>query len=83
MTSHLVEADADFELLPSDAAAWLLTWLEHHGALVGLTEEHYLRVNLDGLRHLDAAGAERLSRNVLQLRNELRQLLLDRGAVVH
>jgi hypothetical protein len=83
MNSIGVDVECDLELLPRDAAQWFLCWLETNGAIVTLNAQQGLHVDLNGIAGLDFENADRLSRQALWLREELRTLLIDRQATRH
>ena len=60
-----------------DRALWLLYYLELHGAVVALTDEHALHVDLDPM-HLDAATVARWAPVIIRCLPEMRIVMLAR-----
>ena len=81
---HAVDPDEAITITQAEVAPWLLAWLEQNGARLSLDAEQRLRVDLDPLPDMNAARADRLSRLILSVRDELRDLLIARnGLTVH
>lgn len=80
MKIHAVAADETITIAPEEAASFLLAWLDQNGAIVRLGAEQQVRVDLDPVADMTAAKADRLSRLILSVRNELRDLLIARNA---
>jgi hypothetical protein len=79
-----VETDEAITIAPAEVAPWLLAWVEQNGAVVRLDPEQQLRADLNPLPDMTAAKADRLSRLILSVRDELRGLLIARdGLTVH
>jgi hypothetical protein len=60
----------------------LVTWLEARGAVLRITEDGFLRADLDPMPDMDHDRADEIARTILALRAEIKQVLRDR-AVLH
>lgn len=78
MTSYVVDP-TEVGVHEDDLALWLLSYLESHGAVVTLTPDEAVTVDLEGL-HLDARTADRWARVTVRVIPEMRLLLLARRA---
>lgn len=71
-------SSATTQMMPSDAAACFLSWLESRGALVTLNADQTFRVDLDGVSDFGNLSPDVCANVVLSLRDEIRQILLAR-----
>jgi hypothetical protein len=80
MTEHIVNPHAR-TIEPDDLAAWLLFFLESHGAEITLRVDRSVHVNLDPMPGLDAATVHRWAPVITNLLPEFRQILIARRAM--
>ncbi len=73
--------DDDGPLLPAAAAAVLMAWLEEEGATLHLDANDHIKADLNAMRDMDFERADVISRAVLHLRDEIRQILRGRRQV--
>jgi hypothetical protein len=65
-------------IMPAEAAALLLAWLEARGAIARLQGDDDVRVDLNPIADMTYEKADAFARGILSLRDELRVILIAR-----
>ncbi len=73
--------DDDGPLMPAAAAAVLVAWLEEEGATLQLNANDHVITDLNAMHDMNFERADSISRAVLHLRDEIRQILRGRRRV--